>query len=210
MKNSNYSIIREGEYKRLQDIVLDGAVLDIGGSTRSGYHGLIKGKHKITTVNIDPTYGCDMVFDVQKKFPLENESYEGIVCLNVLEHIFGFQNVFSESARVLKKGGVMVISTPFLFRVHGSPDDYFRYTKSALNQLLTDSGFVDIQIEEIGRGVFSLLFQTIGGTLPMRLLRTTGKDVSISLDSFLCKISRRYGKFALRIPLGYFVTARKA
>lgn len=209
MKGNNYSIIRGEEYRRLSKIVLNGSVLDIGGSTHSGYHELLKGRHKITTVNIDASYGCDLVFDAQKGFPLEDETFDNIISLNVLEHIFNFHNVFSESARVLKKGGTIIISTPFLFHVHGSPDDYFRYTKSALLQLLTDAGFEDIQVGEIGQGLFSLFFQTIGGVLPFSSLRVAGKELSIMIDRFLCRHSKRYTKFAECIPLGYFVTAKK-
>lgn len=209
MKNSSYSILREGEYEKLRHLTIDGTILDIGGSTRSGYHELIQGNHNITTANIDAKYGCDLVFDVQNKFPLENETYNAVIGLNLLEHIYKFHNVFSETARVLKKDGVVVFSIPFLFHIHGSPDDYFRYTKSALTKLLTDAGFVDIEISEIGDGVFSLVFQTIGGVIPSHIARTAGKRVSLFLDRFLCRISKRYKKLGERIPLGYFVVARK-
>ncbi len=172
MKNKNYSIIRSEEYKRLSNLVLDGAILDIGGSKRSGYHELIKGNHIITTVNINPEYECDLVFDIQGKFPLEDEKYDSIISLNVFEHIYNFHNAFRESNRVLKIGGKFIISTPFMFNIHGSPDDYFRYTKSSLIRILKENDFVDIEIQELGFGIFSLVFQAIGGVIPGNFLRT--------------------------------------
>ncbi len=72
------SIIRHLEYKKISDLKIDGDVLDLGGSTKSGYHQLLKGEHKITTVNINKEYGCDIVFDIQKKFPLEDDGFDSV------------------------------------------------------------------------------------------------------------------------------------
>jgi ubiquinone/menaquinone biosynthesis C-methylase UbiE len=80
-----------------------------------------------------------MKFDIQEVFPLESESYDHTIAINVLEHIYKYQNVVNESYRVIKKGGSVIFITPFMFNVHGSPDDYFRYTKSALLNILKEA-----------------------------------------------------------------------
>ena len=164
MKN-NYSIIRKIEYREFEMLNLSGKILDIGGSKKSGYHELMK-QAEITTVNIDPSYGCDLIFDIQQRFPLEDNSFDHCVALNVLEHIFKFENVFKEVNRVLKQGGTFVFATPFFNQIHGSPDDYYRYTKSALENLLKENNFSQIEIKEMGYGIFSLFFQIIGGAFP--------------------------------------------
>src|SRR3989344_9345935 len=125
----NYSIIREQEYLRLAKLVLNGNILDIGGSKKSGYHELLKGNHRIVTVNINPEYGCDLIFDIQNPFPIQDSKFDHVIAMNVLEHIYDFQNVFSEVCRVLKKRGSFIFAVPFMFHIHGSPDDYFRYSK---------------------------------------------------------------------------------
>lgn len=206
--NKNYSILRTCEYEKLEKTPVHGAVLDIGGSTKSGYHTLLHGAKQITTVNIDSTYGCDLVFDIQKPFPLESSSFDTVVSMNVLEHIFDFHPVFSEVYRVLKPGGRFVSSTPFMFHVHGSPDDYFRYTESALRELATRHGFIVERIETLGYGIFSLLWQTVGGGLPTSTLRNIGKNVSILLDKILLPLSP-FRKLRERIPLGYFWVFKK-
>lgn len=206
--NKNYSIIRTCEYEKLKKTKTHGNVLDIGGSTKSGYHSLLQGAEKITTVNIDPQYGCDLVFDIQKPFPLESNSFDTVVSMNVLEHIFDFQPVFSEVYRVLKPGGQFVSSTPFMFHVHGSPDDYFRYTESALRALAAKYGFFVERVEVLGYGVFSLLWQTVGGAIPTVILRYLGKNISIQLDKILLHF-RPFRQLRNRIPLGYFWVFRK-
>lgn len=206
--NKNYSIIRACEYEKLEQTPVGKIVLDIGGSTKSGYHTLLKNTEKITTVNIDPEYGCDLVFDVQKPFPLESNSFDTVVSMNVLEHIFDFHPVFSEVHRVLKPGGTFASSTPFMFHVHGSPDDYFRYTESALRELAAKHGFVVEKIEVLGYGIFSLLWQTVGGVVPTTTLRSAGKAISISLDKILLNFTP-FQRLRNRIPLGYFWVFKK-
>lgn len=192
----------------LSTMTLNGAILDVGGNARSGYHELIKGNHAITTANIDPESGCDIVFDAEKNFPVKDESYDCVLSLNVFEHIYNFHNVFHESARVLKPGGIFVCSTPFMFHIHGSPDDYFRYTKSALVKILKESGFKEVKIEELGFGVFSLIFQTIELGLRINFLKYILKKTSIFLDTTLL-LFKKYRQLRERIPLGYFVIAKK-
>ena len=208
MKN-NYSILRGLEYNELEKLKIDCQILDLGGSKKSGYQQLIKGKHKIVTANIDKNYDCDLIFDIEKKFPLDSESYDAAVCLNVLEHIFNFQNVFAETQRVLKSGSIFIFSTPFIYQIHGSPDDFFRYTESALVRLLKESGFKEIKVIKLNYGLFSLFFQIVGGAIPTNFLRIAIKNSSIFLDSFLLNISKRYRKLNERVPLGYIVRAVK-
>ncbi|HVT75236.1 MAG TPA: methyltransferase domain-containing protein [Candidatus Paceibacterota bacterium] len=204
----SYSIIRDGEYKNLAEVTLDGAVLDLGGNIGSEYHTLIKGTHNFTTVNIDPSHGCDLVFDIQEKFPLETGSFDAVLSMNVFEHIYGFHNAFSESSRVLKPGGTLVFAVPFMHHIHGCPDDYMRYTKSTLEKLLLENGFKRMDIREIGQGVCSLVYQSMSGALPV-FLKPFLKGIAVSVDRFFWNIAPRYRAMAERIPLGYFVVAHK-
>lgn len=209
MSAPSYSILREEEYRMLARMSFRGRVLDIGGSKRSGYHELLKGAEAIITANIDPAYGCDMVFDAEKRFPIDDDSYDHIVALNLLEHLYRFHNIFSESARILKPGGTLVFTVPFLFQIHGSPDDYFRYTRSALERLCRESGFKEVYIAELGFGIFSLLFQTVGGAIPTRFLKEIFKKTCRGVDRVFLRLSKKYRTQGKRIPLGYFLVATK-
>ena len=50
--------------------------------------------------------------DMENRLPFENESFDAVVCLEGIEHIFHPEKLFAELARVLKKGGLLIISTP--------------------------------------------------------------------------------------------------
>lgn len=207
------SYLRNEEYKRISKLFINGEILDLGGSNRikDGYQYLIGGNHKISTVNIDQKYGCDKIFDIEKEFPLESNSFDGILCFNVLEHIYSFKNVVSESYRVLKNDGSFFIITPFMHHIHACPDDYFRYSKSCLERMLLEVGYKDIKIEEIGTGLFCLIFQSIDGVIlkKINVLRILLMKLFISIDKLLSMLSSRYSKLANRIPLAYFISSKK-
>jgi SAM-dependent methyltransferase len=205
----NYSIIRRQEYIELKNLNLAGKILDLGGSKKSGYHELLNSNSSITTVNIDSSYGCDLIFDIQEKFSLADNEFDYCLALNVLEHIFNFQNVFQEANRVLKPNGKFIFAVPFMHQIHGSPDDYFRYTKSSLIKLLEQNNFSEIEIKELGFGLFSLIFSLVGGSLPI-CLRPFFMNCAIIKDK-ICSVifGARYQELKKRIPLGYFVVAKK-
>ena len=81
------SFLRREEYKALARLSIDGRILDVGGSKKSGYHELIKGDHVITTGNINESYGTDLVFDAQQRWPVEDGSFDAVLFVNVLEHL---------------------------------------------------------------------------------------------------------------------------
>ena len=78
--------------------------------------------------------------------------------LNVvtLEHLQDPQLALTEIARVLRRGGKLLLVAPHEWEVHQSPHDYFRYTRHGLELLLRRAGFGEIRIEPVG-GYFRLL-----------------------------------------------------
>ena len=204
-----YSIIRTAEYENLSKLELNGVILDVGGGKTASYHPLIKGNHTFFSLNIAEAAQPDMFVDIEKPFPIESNTYDHAVCLNVLEHIYEFENTFSEQARCVKSGGKIVIAVPFMHHIHGSPDDYIRYTESALRKMSTKFGCEVVSIVPLGAGLFSLIFQTIGTALPTKFLQSLVKPVCVGMDTFFNKISQNYRKLSGIIPLGYFVILQK-
>jgi SAM-dependent methyltransferase len=67
---------------------------------------------------------------------LPDNSVDAFLSVFALEHIYDFQRVVDECFRCLKPGGRLLLSVPFLCYLHAAPDDYFRFTDSALNKML--------------------------------------------------------------------------
>lgn len=58
------------------------------------------------------------------ELPFENESFDCHLSFEVLEHISEPYKYFSEATRVLRPGGRIILSVPFLYRMHGGEPDH--------------------------------------------------------------------------------------
>ncbi len=204
------SILRDLQQEELSKITLQGSILDLGGSKNADYHKLINGDHTFTVVNIDDRYGYDLKFNIEEKFPLADASYDNVLTMNLIEHIFDTHNIFSEVSRVIKPGGLFVSSVPYMHQIHGSPDDYVRYTDSAYKKFAEKYGFEIVYISTLGTGIFSLIFQiiTIYRIFPFSWLYNFMQFILVSLDKILLLVPY-YKKLVNSIPLGYFWVMRK-
>lgn len=202
------TILRRAEYEALRGITLSGAVLDLGGERRSEYHPLFGGNFSVTTVNLPGETQPDVVADLEHPLPVADASYDGVLLINVLEHIFEYRQLVSESARVLKPGGTVVIVVPFLFPVHPSPKDYHRYTGDAVETMLARSGFGEVSMKTLGTGVCAARFAMVERLLPF--LSVLAPLVHF-LDSIFSAIAKALGKKyrPSDYALGYVATARK-
>lgn len=85
--------------------------------------------------------------------PILDVSIDGVVCLEVLEHVRNPREMVSEIARVLRPGGRVWISMPFLYPVHDAPHDYQRYTAHGLRRNLEDAGLEVVSIRRAGSAI---------------------------------------------------------
>lgn len=97
-------------------------------------------------IDIDPARAPDIVADVCDLSMMAEGSFDAVFMLEVLEHVKTPQAALDEIRRILKPGGVLFLSTPFIFPIHDEPHDFYRYTKYGLAHLL--SAFREVKIAE--------------------------------------------------------------
>lgn len=85
-----------------------------------------------------------------KKIPLANNTIDVILCTELLEHCSNADEILGEIYRVLKPGGKVLFTVPFLWNLHLIPFDEFRYTPFSLKRLLEKSGFNSIDLRALG------------------------------------------------------------
>lgn len=125
---------------------LTGRVLIVGSGMEHYAEGLPLVSHIVTT-DIIPTPGISSLADAHK-LPFPDCTFDSYVAMEVLEHLKSPEEAATEIWRVLKPNGTAIISIPFLFRVHGDPDDFQRLTKSGLMELF--QRFSSIEITAFG------------------------------------------------------------
>jgi len=147
-------------------------VLDIGGkkTKKRGVFDIGKYPVRVEYANIDastePDYLCDAT-----AIPAEDGSFDGAILAEVLEHVREPKAVLAESFRVLKPGGKLLITVPFMFHVHADPADYGRYTEYYLRETFSEIGFRNIEIEKQG-GYYCVL----ANILKMRLMKMDARS----------------------------------
>lgn len=110
-----------------------GSIIELGAGG-DYYKDLASDRQAYITSNLSP--GCDRVLDMTA-LDLADNSVDALVSVFALEHIYDFQAVFQEQYRILRPGGRLLLVAPFLYYYHAAPDDFFRFTESALDKLVS-------------------------------------------------------------------------
>jgi len=169
-----------------------------------------------------------------RKLPFKDESFDTILCTEVIEHIYEFKTAISEMNRILKNGGVLILSTPYFYWVHESPYDFFRFTKNGIVKLMEENGFKIEHFYSRG-GAFSVFIDMYGKVMDQIIEKLFHKVKEFRflnyVRSFLCRllivmvqrlysvitfaVHHRFPKLAEKlniqdkITLGYFMINRK-
>lgn len=149
-------LTRENTKAFLKKHASDEKVLDIG----SGNMDQDVNFPNRTTFDIDPARKPQIVGDAHE-LPFENASFSCILCSEVLEHLYDPRKAIAEMYRVLKPGGIVVLTTRFIFPVHDAPHDYFRFTPYGLRMLFEDWEIVEEASETGTFGTIAVLLQRI-------------------------------------------------
>ena len=214
--------------KHLQPQLIDmaGAILDVGAG-ESPWRAWLPAATKYHGIDVahSAEFGMaggrpDIVYFDGLNIPYKDNTFDNVLCIEVLEHSVEPKTLLSETARVLRPGGQLILTVPWSARRHHIPHDYHRFSKDALTRMLTESGFSQLVIRERGTDI-SVIANKLT-VLTVRLLWPRKRiNLLLTLPLALLVGSLAAGFIlaahcadALNLgsrldPLGYFVKATK-
>ena len=214
----NLSILRALEYEALADVIFSGRLLDFGGGAKSHYLTVL---HKqlvdcsYESVNISKEMQPTYLVLPNQPLPLKGSDYDVVMAINTLEHVLPIEQTIGQLLNLLRPGGRVVFSTPFLFRMHGSPHDYNRPTATWWIEVLQKFGLEDISVEPLMWDAFSTGLGVSEGAGPLKMLRRllvplygllyARLRASPAMDRYPTEVGTYMANFAL----GFLVQAKK-
>jgi SAM-dependent methyltransferase len=167
-------------YKDLRRVLRDvrGRILDVGCGEKPYVPWMINvDPSKVVGADIVPGRNVDVVVETGMHWGFGNNSFNAVLCTQVLEHAENPEETLSEIHRVLSPDGMLIATFPFLYGEHGAPRDYRRLSVHGAVRLL-ESRFEIMELSRQG-GIGSttgLLFlgwlnEVSGRSRVLRLLR---------------------------------------
>lgn len=205
-------LIKRDIRQLIQNVEL-GKVLDVGGG--GGRHkGLFVDAKQYINIDNDPKVEPDIVASADE-LPIADDSIDCILCSEVLEHVDNPLAVLREIGRVLRPGGSLILTVPFINEIHGEPFDFRRFTIFGLEDLVSKVKTLHIE-ELIVRGNWPI---TMWQLTTRYLIEIAAKKPILALPlSQVCRIgtivilkfsSDRVQNRDQRFPLGYSMRIRK-
>ena len=165
---------RKGLYQSVKSLSthIYGDTLDVGCGSKpykslfkvSSYIGLDYDKEGVNK-NLNADYFYDGTV-----FPFKESFFDSVICSEVLEHVFNPNQFISELNRVLKPGGSLLITVPFVWDEHEQPYDYARYSSFGLKHILEKHGF-EIVILKKSMNDIRVVFQLINAYIYKKVIK---------------------------------------
>lgn len=212
-----------------------GRLLDNGCGTKP-YKGLFKAidHFGIDWPNSFHKLKTDVFSDAQA-IPFASRVFDTVLCTEVLEHLPHPAKAVSEMARVLRPGGYLILSVPFVHILHEVPHDYFRFTYFGIQSLIADAnldliqcwprgGIVTVMMDLLGRFMISFI-QGISRKVPkamhkyvlfvlMTVIIVWPQKIFAAISIGMAKKSQQWRFLKMfdtssKLTLGYVCVARK-
>lgn len=145
--------IRTSMLKKIfQQMPISDVLLDIGCGPRPYYSIYFNRFNKTFGIeHPDAPFPKDKIdiYCLAEEIPLPNEYADAILSTEMLHDMPQPSNVLKEFNRLLKPGGKLIMTTPFMVPIVDGVFDHYRYTRQGLSYLLENSGFEIIEIKPV-------------------------------------------------------------
>lgn len=192
---------------------LHGTVLDAGCGHAPYINILRQHSDQLISLDYKVSHPDQQVCADVRKLPFVKDCVDSLLSTQVLEHVANPFEAIQEAERVLRSGGVLLLSVPHLSRLHELPHDYFRFTENGLRHLAQVGNFEVIEVVPTG-GLLTFLSHQISlafviSLWPLKILRPAILKINKYLFTKLAVMLDRLLRTELLFPQGYVMVARK-
>lgn len=131
-----------------------GKALDVGAGTAKYKNTIMRHVSSYETLDVHPGPAIDHVGDA-RKMGFAGSSFDTILCFQTLEHVDRPDQAVKEFFRILKPGGAVIATMPFIAPQHADPSDYWRYSVSGARTLFEYAGLSIVECKGYA-GIFSI------------------------------------------------------
>jgi SAM-dependent methyltransferase len=115
-------------------------------------------------ITLDVFGDVDYVGSIENCDFFEDNKFDVVILLSVLEHVENIFGASKEISRITKSGGKVFLETPFLWRIHGPVPDYWRLSEYAYKYLFSENFNIEIDTypkNEFGKNSYPLSYNVI-------------------------------------------------
>lgn len=162
--SKKYSPLRIFQILEANKVSIKGKSLEFGAykDQNKNFSTYLKGEKNFQYTNLKKDKKNNILKeDLNQKLKFKSNYYQNLIIFNVLEHLNNPTKSLKELNRILKKDGLLIGSTPFLYQVHGAPNDYLRFTKNYLISEFKKKKFKATYVKELGYGPFLAAFSIL-------------------------------------------------
>ena len=149
-----------------------GRLLDVAPQVHEGARPYFPECVQVETLDIDPKAGATYTTDLCNcRAEVPDDSFDYLVCTEVLEHTRQPFNAVDSMFRILKPGGYCFVTTPYNFRIHGPLPDCWRFTEHGLRELFRAFRIIELTtVETPGRFLMPIHYRLVALKAPLAFL----------------------------------------
>jgi len=153
------------------------------------------------------------VHDARERFPFDDATFDAIISIDSINHVFSRGPMFAEWRRMLRPGGrvlytdAVVVTGPLrredMLARSGSMGEFVFTPYGADEPLLRAAGFVDIHVDDVTDNIAAVAgrWHAARGRLARELDASEGPDANSAFQDFLATVhrlatDRRLSRFA--------------
>jgi hypothetical protein len=168
---------------------------DLGSGCKNDYNKFIfKNLDLVKSFDLRKKNINTIKINLEKNFNLKKYRLKNILIFNVFEHIYEKDILLKSISRSLSKNGKLEVFVPFMFKYHGDPNDYYRFTHSYLKKFLEKNGFT-VKITLIGAGQFNIILEILFKYFKFNILKIIISPIFILLNKIFYFASKDFKNY---------------